>query len=493
MFKIINLLSKQDKRYLIILESLFLKESTTINDLMMITNSSRKTIRDDLQSINSFISPMFIKTSLDGCHLDYPLNIGIDYIYSCILKNSLEYTFVEMIFFEKKKGIEEYAEALYLSPSTVRRMINKINKQTKKYDFRISTTKLQLIGNESHIYNTIIQFFKEKYIHQDYPFSKVQKKAFNTLINHALKKHSEFNTLADIELLQLIALVSLVRIQNDHQNIIDTKTNFDQFISEIIEDKMLKTLFKSVFRIKLSKENIIHLFYPFVKGNFAFSYNDVLNITKKDDKMKIYMDDTIRYLNSVAKILGIPISNKEQIIIEIFNLIILNAGKDYLLFNKRKLFLNNFSKESPYITNILYKEIKNNFSYLENISENDTDQFIYILVIHWKELSNKIYLFNPIYTVGIYMNWDIEHSTFITGVLSQQFLGKLTFTPILANSHEGAKKEFEYYDFILTNISNLQNPNTSFVVCNEYPSVDDLYNISKMYSKLLSQQKTSIL
>lgn len=487
MFKIINLLSKQDKRYLVILESLFIKESTTLNDLMTVTNSSRKTIREDLQVINEFIDPMVIKTSHDGCHLDYPLNIGIDYIYSCILKNSLEYTFLEMIFFEKKGSIEAYAEDLYLSPSTIRRMITRINKQTKKYDFQISTAKLQLVGNEAHIYNTIIHYFKEKYIHQNYPFSNIQKKALHMLINYALKKHSEFNTMSDIESLQLIVLVSLVRIQNNHHIIIDTKTEIDDFLTEILKDKMLKTLFKSVFRIEFSKHNIIHLFYPFIKGGFAFTYDDVLKVTKRDSRIKQHINNASQYIDNIASILGLPISNKEQIIIEVFNLIILNAGKDYLLFNKRKFFLDYFAKESPYITNILYKEIENNFFYLDDITDNDKDQFIYILVIHWKELSNKIYSFNPIYRVGIYMNWDVEHNSFISGILSQHFLGRLTFEPIVASGYEDAKVIFKNYDFILTNISNLKADGINFLVCNEYPSVDDLYNISKMYSKLLAQ------
>ncbi|MBO0437442.1 helix-turn-helix domain-containing protein [Vagococcus fluvialis] len=487
MFKIINLLSKQDKRYLLILESLFIKESTTIKDLMTVTNSSRKTIREDLQVINEFIDPMIIKTSHEGCYLDYPLNIGIDFIYSCILQNSIEYSFLEMIFFEKRGSIEAYAEDLYLSPSTIRRMITRINKQTKKYGFKISTAKLQLVGNEAHIYNTMIHYFKEKYIHQNYPFSKIQKKALNILINYALKKHSEFNTMSDIELLELIALVSLVRIQNNHQITISIDTEIDDFLAEILEDKMLKTLFKSVFRIELSKKNIIHLFYPFIKGEFAFTYEDVLKVTKKNDRIKQHINDTNQYIDNIADILSIPISNKEQIIIEVFNLIILNAGKDYLLFNKKMFFLANFSKESPYITNVLYKEIEKNFIYLDDITDNDKDQFIYNLVIHWKELSDKVYSFNPIYRVGIYMNWDIEHNSFINGVLSQQFLGRLTFEPILANNYEEAKVIFQNYDFILTNISNLEAANITFIVCNEYPSVDDLYNISKMYSKLLAQ------
>ena len=488
MFKIINLLSKQDKRYLVILESLFLKESQTINDLMIVTNSSRKTIREDLQVINEFISPMFIKTSHDGCHLNSPPNIGIDYIYSCILQISKEYTFLEMIFFEKEKNIEAYARKMYLSQSSIRRMITRINKQTKKYDFKISTAKLQLVGNEVHIYNTMIYYFKEKYIHQNYPFSKIQKKALNILINYALKKYPKFNTMSDIYLLELIVLVSLVRIQNNHQIIISIDTEIDGFLAEVLEDKMLKILFKSVFRIELSKKNIIHLFYPFIKGEFAFTYEDVIKVTQKHDKLKQYVEDTNRYIDNIADILNIPISNKEQIIIEIFNLIILNAGNDYLLCNKKMFFLTHFSKDSPYITNILYKEVEKNFFYLDNMTDNDKDQFIYSLVIHWKELSDKIYSFNPIYRVGIYMNWDVEHNLFINGVLSQHFLGRLTFEPILANSYEEAQIIFQHYDFILTNISNLEADNITFIICNEYPSVDDLYNISKMYLKLLSKQ-----
>lgn len=487
MINIINLLSKQDKRYLKILESLFFKESSNLNDLIALTKNSRKTIREDIQIINSFIKPATIETSLDGCQLKYPNNIGIDFIYSCILKNSVEYTLLEMIFFEKKDSLEDYANELYLSTSTVRRIINNMNKSVKRYQFQISSGNPTLIGNEANICNTMINFFKEKYITLDYPFSPLQKKALNRLIEYALKKQPQFINFSDIEILKLVILVSLSRIQRHHFIENELQSKLPDIMPKILDDKLLKTLFKSVFRIELSHKNLVHLFYPFINGNFATNFEQAIEISNNNSVMKNYMTDIHKYLDSLASELDISIKNKNKVVLEIFNLITLNYGNDYLLFDKKKLFLNNFSKHSPYVTRLLYENIDKYFSTPEKITENDKTQLIYILVVHWDELSSKLYSFNPIFNAGIFMNWDTEHSQFIANILSQHFIGRINFKPIVGKKINDIYTEFKKYDFIVTNISNMKYTNKPIIICNEYPSTDDLFNISSFYSELLKK------
>ena len=75
---------------------------------------------------------------------------------------------------------------LFISVSTLKRAIIRINKQLERYDFKIVTGPIQLIGHEATITNTFGNFFTEKYINFDYPFIETQLGLLDNIIHRIL-------------------------------------------------------------------------------------------------------------------------------------------------------------------------------------------------------------------------------------------------------------------------------------------------------------------
>lgn len=93
------ILSKQSQRHLQILEYLYYNDYSTFENLAKITNVSLQTIHKDLNKINDFIAPLHIESySQYECRLIHQYEISVDYIYSCILRNSIEFRFLEKVF-----------------------------------------------------------------------------------------------------------------------------------------------------------------------------------------------------------------------------------------------------------------------------------------------------------------------------------------------------------------------------------------------------------
>lgn len=95
-----------------------------------------------------------------------PTNYSRTLIYSYILSDSLEFKLLETVFFLESFSTESLAEKLFISASTLRRLIKTMNKKLVKYNFYISSSPYKLIGSETAIRNFIIHLFFEKYSRQ---------------------------------------------------------------------------------------------------------------------------------------------------------------------------------------------------------------------------------------------------------------------------------------------------------------------------------------
>lgn len=479
----INLLSKQDRRYLIILETLYKKQATTLSFLMDVTQTSRRIVREDFAVINSFMAPMTIKTSVEGCELTYPQNFGNEHIYSTILINSLEYSFLEMVFFEKEKRLEEYADALYISVTKLRRIIRNINTVVEKYKFKISTDPIQLIGDEVAICNTIFGFFKEKYPHYNYPFSQSKQDTIEKLIAVALTDFKFFDNFSDIDVLNLFLLIATVRIQNGHVPAQQPKVYLSRFDMTFLTEHYFKTVFHSVFQFELSIANFSYLFYPFINGEFAFIYEDVAMITQTNPRKQQLMSEVEYFLRETSDIYNIKLSNFEHIKWEIFNLDSLSLESVYLLYDKKKVFCENLGIVSSVVKLFMDERTERMKQLLTTLKPDLLHPMMYILITHWEGLSNRIYDTNTMFSIGVFMNMDVEQSTFVANVLTNDLSGYFTFTPILSTNFRIASPQFSNFDMIVTNLSNLEFGSLPVVTINVCPTEQDTQKIKAMYFK----------
>lgn len=482
-----HILSKQSQRFLTTLEHLYYNDYSSHENLANLSQVSVKTIQEDIKKMNDFINPLKINNYFQNeCRLVGQNNIASDYIYSCILSNSLEFSVLEIIFFEKHDRLEDYADALFISLSTLKRIISKINNRIKKNGFQISTNPIQLVGDEQIICYMMANFFKEKYLEEKYPFSPVQYKVFDQLFYYALSDYQQFSNFPDINKLKLYCFVSIIRIQNGHFE----KTTFEKKLKKnyefsFLDNHLFKQAFKSVFQIELSKENIIDLAYPFLNENFAFSYNEMLEVTNKNERKKRELDNLILLIEDISSSLDLTLvdNKRKKLILDLYNVRLLMVEHPNLLHNVKRNFLINLMNDYPVVYKFVESKIINHPNFKE-YSESEKEEIIYILLTHWNELLFAIQDTQPLFTVGLCMTADVEHSELIANMLNRKFYRRFDFQVIQFTNYQDASDQFDNYDVILTNVSNMVYKDKTIVCIDLYPSMKDYTKIYNLYYDL---------
>ena len=483
-----HILSKQSQRFLTTLEHLYYNHDSSYENLALLSDVSVKTIQEDINKINDFIEPLQIQElSFNKVFLKTPYNISCDYIYSCILTNSLEFSTLELIFFEQEHRLEDYADALFISLSTLKRIISKINSSIKKHGIQIATNPIQLVGDELAICLMMSNFFQEKYLTENYPFSKVQYKVFDELVRYALTDYPEFLNYPDMNRLKLYSFITIIRIQNGHAFVTDffERAQNEDFRFPFLNNYLFKKTFKSVFHIELNKKNILSIAYPFLNDNFAFNYQEILTITTHNDVKKSEFDHLNSLLVTISDSLGLSLDKekKEKLLLDLYNIRLMMIGNNYLLYNSRQNFLFNLANDSPNIYRFFEKNIMRNPQF-EDYSVNEKEELIYLLLTHWPELFFAIKKQQPLYKAGLCMTSDVEHTELIARILKEKFPYRFDFQPIEFTTFKEAYKQFEKYDVIITNVSDLKDFKVPIVSIDLYPSLRDYGKIQELYYQL---------
>ena len=160
----LNILSKKMKRQLLLLELLFEGETYRFQDLESQLKCSSKTLRNDLMDIDSYAKEINIHTDREnGIFAEIAPHVTEEYIYRIIMNESIEYQFLEAIVLNKYTNYLEVTEQLFISESTLRRMVKRINLSLEQYHLRIRGL-IRLTGNTQLIEKLTIQLLLEKYV-----------------------------------------------------------------------------------------------------------------------------------------------------------------------------------------------------------------------------------------------------------------------------------------------------------------------------------------
>lgn len=158
-----DILSNKLKRQLHLLELLFEKENYRFQDIEKKLDCSAKTVRNDLNDIILYAKEIHIQMDRDvGVTVTIAPHITEDYIYRTILKESIEFRFLEAILLNHYGSYLELCEELFISESTLRRIVKKINQVLKKHQLTIRGL-IKIIGKKETITQLMACLFQEKY------------------------------------------------------------------------------------------------------------------------------------------------------------------------------------------------------------------------------------------------------------------------------------------------------------------------------------------
>lgn len=483
-----NCLSKQHLRHLKIINLLYDNKNMTLDKISFTLGFNSRTLRKDIEQINDYAAPIEILSSKNGFYTYIPMNYNINYLYAAILHDSTEFSLIEEIFFNENHSIDSLSEKLFISSSTLRRTISYLNKTLKKKKIKISSQPLLLTGDESEICNLIIHVMEEKYGISNIPFPKIQIGALDKILTWVAKGNGQQMDFCELNRLRLWIMIILTRVRNGHIQSKDAK--FPEGVdTSLLKNKVLTGLFKSVFKIELTEAVAYSLFGVFIHTKFAFNYEHLEELIASDNAVKISVEKNQQLLDTLSNKLEIPIENKEHILINIYNTIVLSSNlssENYILYNSHQSLVHRITNQHPYFTDILNETLKKIFG-SSGYNKNRRDTLTYMLLTHWRKLAIHLQQGTPTVNVGILLDTDIEHMELIKDELYVQFDNKFSISITEEFTLSAFKKKASMYDIVITNIPGLSFKNDTMVVCiSMFPTPLDIKNLQNCYEKLTS-------
>ncbi|QIL46277.1 HTH domain-containing protein [Vagococcus coleopterorum] len=485
-----TLLPKNTLRQLEFLELLIKKDDwIPLGTISKTLGCSTRILWYDIEFINQNLHPFSIESSTQyGVIIKYPPNYSIDYIYSWILKNTPIFNLLELLFTQDNLNISEISEKLFISTSQTYRLLNSLTKYLTPLGIKISNKSYQLTGNEGAIRTLFVHYFLEKYPVMSDFWSEDKIKTAKTYFYYLEENTDITLSYPDKKLLTVVFLTHLDRIAHGFRLTDRPYSNdVEPFIVSFLDNPdnpIDKKAFYKTFNVTLSSDVIQEIFSAFLSNDFILTPADFdKRLALKEEPLYSRVGIIQTFLTNLSNRLKIDIPNYDKLVFELYNIHKLFIGKNYILFNRREYFAQYAKKEYPYFVSVLIEEL-DNFKF-DSSFEWDQDSFnevLYTLLINWqdipKELTHSIQPLN----IGIFCNYDEEHSYFIADMVNYHFGDHVSVSLFSSADFDSAKIESKKFDLTITNISNIQL-NSDYTICiNSVPTLRDWKLINQIIS-----------
>ena len=420
-----DILEKYEQRKLNIIEILYFSDDwVTISSLSKKLRCAERTIKQDIFSLKELVTADYLQTSRKGIRLFLPSHMSIEMIYRTILKESTNFNLLESLFHDETKTLEQMAELLYTSPTTLVRTIKKINLSLKDFSLQIQTKPCRLVGPESNIRSFYICYFRESYTHLEWPYPTIDKKVFENFLIVAAKFIRTQLNFSDFERVKHWIAVSLIRTQKGHY--VEIRENkLSKYIPDLTKFRLILKPLENKMNISFQPQFIEQVFAVFLNNSYAFSYESLVEASKTDPETNTSLSLLSNLLESLSKQVGVPIPNKEHLLLDLYNLskLVSRPNKQmrkvtHILFDQKDFFVRSLEEDIPDFIYLAKKKINGYQKKMDLIfSEHSRNELIYTLIIHWDNLLIELHRQRKKVKLLVISTYDLEHAKMIRDII----------------------------------------------------------------------------
>lgn len=425
-----NVLEANERRKLEVIEHLYISGKwLTLKELAQKTASSERVLKQDMLQLREQFSKEVLQTSHRGIRLVLPPHKNIDDIYRFVLENSLAFNFIEKLIYDETKTVAELAEELFVSSSTLFRLIKKMNSALAEYYVQIQTNPCKLISeSEDTIRYFYISYFSERYNSLEWPYKTIEQNSFEQLLFLLAKLNHIPLDFADFKRLKLWTAIPFLRAQQGNYTVIKSN-NYSKMIPDFSKLQPEAGMIEKKLAITLDKTFIEQVFSILINNHFAFSYESLMKEAKNDPNVDKNVSYLAALLHNLSSQIGILIPNPEHLLKEMYNIshLAFKSKKGqypppFILFDQKKFFVlsieelfPDFIKASFAALNLYEKKIQ------ETYSESAKYEIIYNLIVHWNHLLPELYNQKEKIRLLIVSDFDLEHAKMIQELLHHYF------------------------------------------------------------------------
>ena len=422
-----DLLSKKSHRQLELLELLFEhKRWFHRSELAELLNCTERAVKDDLSHVKSAFPDLIFHSSTNGIRIINTDDSDIEMVYHHFFKHSTHFSILEFIFFNEGCQAESICKEFYISSSSLYRIISQINKVIKRqFQFEISLTPVQIIGNERDIRYFFAQYFSEKYYFLEWPFENFSSEPLSQLLELVYKETSFPMNLSTHRMLKLFLVTNLYRIKCGHFMEIEKDSFNDQSLDFLMQAEGIEDIvasFDSEYHISLNKEVIGQLFVSYFQKMFFIDEEVFLNHAKTDSYVKKSYQLLGDLVDQVSRDYNLQVDNKDNLIWHLHNTAHLHRQElstEFILFDQKGNTIKNFQNIFPRFVS----EVKEGMEhYLETLDMDRNSMKVnhlsYTFITHSKHLVLNLLQNQPKLKVLVMSNFDQYHAKSVAETLA---------------------------------------------------------------------------
>lgn len=476
-----KLLSTAHLRQMTLFDELLTREWVTLHELHQKLNYPTRTIYSDIQEMNDYAKPIVIKSSTAGFKLTIPYHYSPRYYFRQLIQKSREFSLIELAFFEKEKNLEDLSERLFISLSTTKRLIKKVNQSLKERHFQISLSPFSLVGDEEQILGFMYYYFSEKYYLPNEIFNHEQMLLLDQLTTSLATEVDKELNFASTKRINYSVYVHLNRIQRGHHSPVNNPLAADHW--EILENAQFCNQFLTLFQIKLSTSILNQLYSIWFKPEYAYNFEHMLHLIAEQPELKHNYQLIHDLIDDFTTKFDLESSDNSNLIVDLFNLFHQVKQQPFMLYDKRKYFLRTLQTGGNNL--FLLGLIKAALLAIlpDKWQEFEMNELLYIIVTHWPELVSKVENALPKVSLYLLLDTDQEHSRFLKKEIESYSRVMSDVTIIQNYSQYLCESTIQENGILLTNIPGLTPQKMEMICFNELLSTADWEQLDKLQRK----------
>ncbi|MGX7149918.1 helix-turn-helix domain-containing protein [Enterococcus ureasiticus] len=305
------------------------KNSLSVEKISLKLGLSERTIKRTIIDIQSDIETFGFKDNISlnlyignnsklYCSLHYQLTFSMHYMLREYLKNSIFFLIIKDLFFDSSFSIKKAIDKYFVTNSTLRRYLKKIDKELHPFNLKLSIKKeLTITGDEATIRLFYTSLFFEVYEGEQWPFSFISQKEVNDLLDHFPQDIYSPVKYAKRTYFQLFLAISILRIRKKekienrmlfftYQN----ETEHQHFLKEVEFIKLLCPMIPvTQLQIELAFMHSLVLSYGPYSNSKSISHFFIKNpeLAKSN-----FFANVLLWVNEIEKYLYVPLSLEEE-------------------------------------------------------------------------------------------------------------------------------------------------------------------------------------
>ncbi|UJF16294.1 helix-turn-helix domain-containing protein [Jeotgalibaca sp. MA1X17-3] len=433
--------SNELRKYKILDAIYYSNDWMTISTLAKKTSSSERSIKYDLKELENYIEYLNgeVITSSKGIRLTLPPNIGIDYFQRNLYKNIPAFKLLEYIFFNKEISDHEAEELLFISSSSLKRLVVKVKDALAPYGLVLSTNPFQIHGDERLIRSFFSAYFNERYSLEEWSFPNIHLlliDALNDYLHHYFKTSSDN---VDYHFLKIQLAVNITRERQSFPTILPYSIIFEH--RNLLYKETVSEITRMMQPFNLSLQESQAYLNQLMNWKFYFSTfflddpTPEYELTLEYKSMQTELKQIKKMIEKLSSIFSLPKADHIHLIYKLNN-VITNyllfpstiIGNDYILFNPTDFFLNRkFKEEYPVFYSLVQQNILNICKKRGlSLKRGQLIELTYTLLSNWEHLIPNMYSIFDRLKILVFSHYHSIHAFNISTELSSELNDSIT-------------------------------------------------------------------